>query len=248
MVGMALVEFGTPEQQSRYLPGMAAGDMIAGFALTEPEAGSHAANMRTSIRRDGDDYIVSGSKSFVTNAPDADLIIVVGRMDDTAADDAGRGTHSALIVERESAGLTIGPARDKSCIQTSPLADVELDDCRVPSDQRLGEEGRAFETIAMSALNWDRCVVWAGRLGRLRTIIEDCLAYGTAREQFDRPIARHQTIAFKLADMKLRLNAAEALMAEAIARLDQGRSVRMEASIARLHLGEATMASANDAA
>ena len=120
MVGMALVEFGTPEQQSRYLPGMAAGDMIAGFALTEPEAGSHAANMRTSIRRDGDDYIVSGSKSFVTNAPDADLIIVVGRMDDTAADDAGRGTHSALIVERESAGLTIGPARDKSCIRTFP--------------------------------------------------------------------------------------------------------------------------------
>ena len=247
MVGTALVNFGSPEQRSRYLPAMAAGDMVAAFALTEPEAGSHAASMRTSIRRDGGDYIVSGNKSFVTNAPDADLLIVVGRMDDGAAGDNRKGTYSALIVERDSAGLTIGPPRDKSCIRTSPLADVELDECRVPADRRLGDEGRAFETIAMSALDWDRCVVWAGRLGRLRTMLEDCLAYSMKREQFGRPIARHQTIAFKLADMKLRLNAAEALMAEAISRLDQGKSVQMEASIARLYLGEATMASANDA-
>lgn len=248
MVGMALVHFGTPEQQAAYLSAMAAGDMVASFALTEPEAGSHAAAMQTSIRCDGDDYMVSGTKSFVTNAPDADLLIVIGRMDDVATDETGRAAFTALIVERNTTGLSIGPARDKSCIRTSPLADIELDNCRVPADRRLGEEGQAFASIAMSALDWDRCVVWAGRLGRLRSMLEDCLAYGIEREQFGRPIARHQSIGFKLADMKLRLNASQALMAEAISRLDDGRSVRMEASLARLYLGEATMASANDAA
>lgn len=248
MVGMALVNYGSPEQQSRYLPAMAKGDMVSAFALTEPDAGSHAANMKTSIRRDGSDYVISGNKSFVTNAPDADFFIVVGRMNDDSPENANIRAFTALIVERGTIGLCIGPARDKSCIRTSPLADIELKDCRVPAQQRLGGEGRAFETIAMAALDWDRCVVWAGRLGRLRNMLEDCLAYGAAREQFGRPITHHQAIAFKLADMKLRLNAAEALMAEAISKLDQGRSVRMEASIARLYLGEATMASANDAA
>ena len=99
----------------------------------------------------------------------------------------------------------------------------------------------------MSALDWDRCVVWAGRLGRLRTILEDSIAYARTREQFGRPIVGHQAIAFKLADMKMRLNASEALMAEAISRLDKGLAVRSEAALARLYLGEATMAGANDA-
>ena len=143
MVGMALVNFGSPEQQRAYLPAMAAGDVVTAFALTEPDAGSHAAAIRTSIRRDGGDYVVTGAKSFVTNAPDADLFVVAGRMDEEESDAKGRGTFSALIVERDTPGLTVGPAREKSCIRTSPLADIELSDCRVPAGRRLGDEGQA---------------------------------------------------------------------------------------------------------
>ena len=247
MVGTALLNFGSAEQKGTYLPAMAAGTMVTAFALTEPDAGSHAASMRTSIRHDGDDYVISGTKSFVTNAPDADIFIIVGRMDEDAADEKARGTFSALIVERDTPGLAIGPARDKSCIRTSPLADIELNDCRIPVHHRLGDEGHALETVAMSTLDWDRCVVWAGRLGRLRTILEDSVSYARKREQFGKPIAGHQAIGFKLADMKMRLSAAEALMAEAISRLDRGLSVRSEAALARLFLGQSTMAGADDA-
>ncbi len=242
MAGMALVRFGTFEQQQKYLPLMASGTAVAAFALSEPEAGSHARAIKTTVRRDGDHYVVRGTKAHVSNAPFADLFVTIGRME--SASDA----FTALMIERDTSGLTVGLARDKSCIRTSPLANVQFDDCRIPLGACLGEEGMAFDAIVPSILDWDRCVVWAGRLGRLRTLLEDSVAYAARRVQFNKPIAQHQAIAFKLADMKVRLEAAQALLAQAVDNLERDELTNLSAALARLFLGEATMAGADDMA
>lgn len=243
MAGMAIVAGRSVDQQQRYLPGMAAGELIAAFALTEPEAGSHAAAMRTRAVRDGQDYVLDGEKCFVTNGPVADLFVVIAQMDLD-----GRDRPTAFIVERGAPGLIVLPQREKSCIRTSPLCDIRLERCRVAASQQLGEPGRAFETLVLPALDWDRCVVWAGRLGRLRNLLEDSVTYSRRRQQFGKPIAQHQAIAFKLADMKVALDAAEQLLSRALSDLDEGRSARLSAAVARLFLGESVMAAAADAA
>ncbi|MGH9368583.1 MAG: acyl-CoA dehydrogenase family protein, partial [Thermoanaerobaculia bacterium] len=243
MAGMAIVAGGSVEQHRRYLPHMATGETIASFALTEPEAGSHAAAIRTRAVRAGDGYVLDGEKCFVTNGPIADLFVVIARMEVD-----GKERPTAFIVERGAPGLVVQPQREKSCIRTSPLCDLRLEHCRVAASQRLGEPGRAFETLVLPALDWDRCVVWAGRLGRLRNILEDSVAYARRRQQFGKPIGQHQAIAFKLADIKVALAAAEQLLSRALSDLDEGRSARVSAAVARLFLGESVMAAAADAA
>jgi len=243
MAGMAIVAGGSVDQQQRYLPGMATGELIASFALTEPEAGSHAAAIRTRAVRDDERYVLDGEKCFVTNGPIADLFVVIAQMEVD-----GRDRPTAFIVERGAPGLVVQPQREKSCIRTSPLCDIRLEQCRVPASQRLGEPGRAFETLVLPALDWDRCVVWAGRLGRLRSLLEDSVAYSRRRQQFGKPIGQHQAIAFKLADMKVALDAAEQLLSRALSDLDEGRSARLSAAVARLFLGESVMAAAADTA
>ena len=242
MVGTAILRVGTDLQREKYLSEMSAGSLVGAFALTEPDAGSHAAAIQTKARRDDDGYILNGSKAFVTNGPQADVFLVIARSGDDKAPE-----FSAFLVDRDQPGLLVGPAEAKSCIRTSPCCDLELRDCRVSSKQRLGDEGQAFETVVLPALDWDRCVIWAGRLGRLRTILEDCTAYAKKRKQFGRPIWRHQAILFKLADMKVQLNAAEILMSQALVQLERGDSVRLDAAVARLFLGEATIRCAGDA-
>lgn len=242
MAGMAIARTGTSAQKEKYLPELAGGRLVAAFALSEPMAGSHAAALTCRAIRDGSLYVISGEKCFVTNGPTADVFIIIAR-----TKEGGGDPFTAFIVERDTPGLQVGSSREKTCIRTSPMGDVRLEDCRIPAEGRLGEEGQAFETIVFPALDWDRCVVWAGRLGRLRTIIEDSVIYAQRRRQFGKPIIQHQAIAFKLADMKVRLDAGAGLFSRALARLDRGESVRLEAAIARLFLGEAVMSSASEA-
>jgi alkylation response protein AidB-like acyl-CoA dehydrogenase len=242
MAGLAILYSGSPSLKRQLLPAMAAGVRIGAFALTEPDAGSHVGAIRTTARRDGDGYILSGRKTFVTNGPIADVFIVVARDGDDSED-----RFSAFVVNRGTSGLTIGPAVEKSCIRTSPCGDIELRDCRVGNDHLLGLPGEAMESVILPALDRDRCVVWAGRLGRLRSILEDATAYAAGRVQFGRPIAQHQAVLFKLADIKIRLEQAESLISSALARLERGECVRESAAIARYVLGTATMASADDA-
>lgn len=242
MVGLALLESGTPALRRRLLPALASGRRIGAFALTEPDAGSDVRSMRTVARSERDGFIITGKKSFVTNGPRADVFIVIAR-----EGEASESKFSAFAIERDTPGLRIGPAREKSCIRTSACCDIELRECQVGTDRLLGERHRAMETVVLPALDRDRCVVWAGRLGRLRNILEDATVYAARRVQFGRPIARHQGILFKIADIKARLEAAEALLSGALARLERGDSVRESAAVARQVLGEATQAAADDA-
>jgi len=244
MAGIPIVTTGSKAQQERYVPAMAAGELIAAFALTEPSAGSDASAIQTRAVRDGDAYVLSGDKCFVTNGPVADVFVVIALT--TMPDAKERAT--AFLVDRGTPGLFVGASRDKSCIRTSPLSDIHLEGCRVLTTQRLGEEGAAFERVVLPALDWDRAVVWAGRLGRLRTILDDSVMYARTRKQFGKPIGHHQAIGFKLADIKVALDAAERLLARALRDLDEGRSARLSAAVARLFLGEAVMAAAGAAA
>lgn len=242
MAGMAIARFGTAEQQKRYLPRLASGETVAAFALTEPAAGSDISALATTAQPVEDGYVLSGEKAFVTNAPDAGLIVVVA-----IVVREGKRMPTAFLVEPIS-GMDVGPPREKSCIRTSPMADLRLDGCRVPASQRLGAEGAALETVVRTALAWDRTVVWAGRLGRLRAILEDSVSYAQQRMQSGKPIARHQAIAFKLADMKVSLDAAELLLSRALSELDADGPDWLQASVARLFLGEAVMSAASEAA
>lgn len=242
MVGLAMRDAGNAALKRRYLPEMAAGRLVGAFALTEPTAGSHASAIQTTARQDGSSYVLSGRKSFVTNGPEADIFIIVARDADES-----KNRFSAFVVQRGTPGLVVGAAQDKTCIRTSQCCDIELNGCRVPVDRLLGPRGEAMDSIVLPSLDRDRCIVWAGRLGRLRSILEDATAYAMQRVQFGRPIARHQAILFKLADIKIRLDAAEALLSVVLSRLDRGEQVRESAAVARYVLGEATKDSADDA-
>lgn len=242
MAAQTIARTGVAGLRRRLLPALANGAKIGAFALTEPDAGSNIAAMRASIRRDGTGYVVSAHKVFVTNGPEADVFVIVAR-----DSERGEDAYSAIVVERGTRGLTIGGADDKTCIRTSPCGDIRLKDCRVGAENLLGPRGKAMEAVVLPALDRDRCVVWAGRLGRLRAILEDATAYAGGRIQFGRPIARHQSILFKLASMKIGLETAESLLTNALSDLAAGGAVRERAAIAREALGLTTMASADDA-
>lgn len=241
MAGLAVLGSGHPDLARKLIPALASGKRIGAFALTEPDAGSHVAAMRMTARRDGDGYVLAGRKTFVTNGPEADVFVVAARDSDGA-----ENAYSAFVVERGMPGVDIGPADEKTCIRTSPCGAVVLRDCRVPADHLLGPRGRAMEAVILPALDRDRCVVWAGRLGRLRSMLEDATAYAAKRVQFGRPIARHQAILFRIADMKVRLETAESVLSAALHQLENGASVRTSAAIARHVVGAATLASADD--
>src|SRR5262249_46482669 len=140
------------------------------------------------------------------------------------------------------------PQLEKSCIRTSSINNIQLNECRVPESQRLGQEGQAFDAIVPLALNWDRAAVWGGRLGRLRSILEDSVVYASKRVQFGKPIGKHQSIGFKLADMKVRLDAAECLLQRALNIVNETPQDNITIPLARLFLGESVMAAAIDAA
>lgn len=242
MASLTIAECGKPALKRRLLPKMASGTAIGAFALTEPEAGSNVGAMRTTAASDGAAFTISGRKSFVSNGPDADVVVVVARDPECGAD-----AYSAFAVERSTPGFRTGAADAKTCIRTSSCGEIRLEGCRVPAENLLGTRGSAMQSVVMPALDRDRCVVWAGRLGRMRNILEDASAYATKRIQFGKPIARHQAILFKLSAIKIRLETAECLLTTTLDDLAAGKPVNDRAAIARYVLGKATMESADDA-
>lgn len=242
MAGGVIDGWAVESARRRLLPLMASGRCIAAFALTEPNAGSDAAAIETSARWDGRGYVLSGRKAFVTNSTHADVFVVIAR--DADADER---SFSAFVVERGASGLKVGPVMEKTCIRTSPCGEVELRECRVAKQFLLGERGKAFQSIVLPALDLDRCVVWAGRLGRLRSVLEDVTAYAAKRTQFGQPIGRHQAVMFKLAEIRAGLETSETVLSAALHRLSQGQSVRHAAAVARYVLGISTMEAADHA-
>lgn len=226
-----LIMDGTADQQAEWLPKLAAG-AIASFALTEPGSGSDSAALRTSAVRDGDHYVISGSKRFITNAPHADLITVMARTHPERL--PGNAHVTAFLVPAQTPGVTVG-ARDRKMGQRGAhSADVHLEAVRVPANAVLGGvEGRGFVT-AMKVLDRGRLHISAVCIGQARRILHEALSYALQREQFGKPIAEFQLIQAMLADSQAEIFAAECMVRETARRFDAGERVSLEASCCKM--------------
>jgi alkylation response protein AidB-like acyl-CoA dehydrogenase len=241
-VEQPLVTFGTSTQQWAYLPGLVSGDTIAAHAMTEPGSGSDALHMRTRAERRRDHYLLNGTKQYITNAPVADVLLVY-------AADLGRpglAGLSAFLVDAATPGLAVNGSLEKMGLRTSPMGEITLHDCLVPSGNRLGAEGAGM-AIFNSSMEWERSCLFASVVGAMRRQLEACVAYARSREQFGQPIGKFQGVSGKLADMYVRLEAARSLIYRAAWLKQQGRSAPAEAAAAKLFTSEAWVRSSQDA-
>lgn len=226
---------GTPEQKAYYLPRLASGDLIASFALTEPDSGSDAASLRTSATLDGDHYVINGTKRFITNAPCAGVFIVIARTDSSSQGAAG---VSAFIVEAGTAGLNLGKADKKMGQQGALTCDVIFENCRVPTANIIGgKPGVGFKT-AMKSLEKSRIHIAAICTGVAQRMLNDALRYAMQRKQFGQRIAEFQLVQAMLADSKAELYAAQCMTLDAARRRDRGDSVATESSCAKMFASE----------
>jgi len=233
--GQGLVMDGTEEQKQRYLPRLAAGEIIGAFALTEPEAGSDAASIRTSARRDGDGYVLNGTKRYITNAPEAGLFTVFARTDPKTT---GAKGVSAFLVEAGTPGLSLGKLDKKMGQRGAHTCDVIFEDCRVPAAALLGGiEGQGFKT-AMKTLDRGRLHIAAVSVGVAERLIRDSLNYAMERKQFGKPIAEFQLVQAMLADSRTEAYAARSMVMDAARRRDGGQNVNMLAGCCKLFATE----------
>jgi acyl-CoA dehydrogenase len=226
---------GTDEQKARYLPKLATGELVASFALTEPDAGSDAASLRTTAIRDGDHYVVNGTKRFITNAPTADIFTLMARTDPA---DKGAGGVSAFIVEANTPGLSIGQVDKKMGQRGAHTSDVIFEDCRVPVGQLIGlREGQGFKT-AMKVLEKGRIHIAAICVGVAERMLRDALNYAVQRKQFGQAIADFQLVQAMLADSQTEIYAARCMVIDAARQRDEGRNVSTQASCCKLFASE----------
>jgi acyl-CoA dehydrogenase len=226
---------GTEEQKAQYLPRMATGELIASFALTEPDAGSDSASLRTSARRDGDHYVVNGTKRFITNAPQAGIFTLMARTDPAKK---GASGISAFIVDASSPGITLGKRDRKMGQKGAHTCDVIFDNCRVPAANLIGgEEGKGFYT-AMKVLDKGRLHIAAVCVGAAKRIVADALQYAVERKQFGQPIAEFQLVQAMLADSRTELYAAECMVLDAARKRDAKLPHSTEASCCKLFASE----------
>ena len=229
----ALVMFGTAAQKAKWLPGIASGEIVTSFALTEPEAGSDSASVQTTARLEGDHYVLNGAKRYITNAGRAHLFTVMARTSDAK----GAAGVSAFAVPRDLAGLSVGKAEKKMGQQGAHIHDVNFDNVRVPMENRLGEEGRGFK-VAMQVLDRGRLHISAVCVGVAERLIVDSVAYANERKQFGQPLASFQMIQAMIADSKTEALAARALTLETARAKDAGGNVVMESAAAKLYASE----------
>ncbi len=241
--GYPILLGGSEEQKRTHLPELASGRKIAAYALSEADAGSDAGAMRTRARRDGEDYILDGSKMWITNGSVADWIVVF------ASTDPGAGTRgiTAFLVDGDSAGLERRPIHGKLGIRGSDTAELIFSSCRVPAERRLGQEGDGFK-IAMGVLDRSRPQIGAQALGIGAGALRYALGYAKQRQQFGRPIAEFQGLQFMLADMGAQLEAARCLVHEACRAIDSGDQRATElAAMAKLIASDTAMKVTTDA-
>ncbi len=234
-IGSAAIVFnGTDEQRAKYLPKYATGEWVSCFCLTEPDAGSDAASLKTSAVRDGDHYIINGTKRYITNAKVADTFNVMARTD--PAIKGARGI-SSFIVERDTPGITLGPVDKKMGQSGSMTCDVIFEDCRVPAENIIGEEGEGFIT-AMKVLDRGRLHIAGVSVGVAERLIKDALDYAIQRKQFGKPIAEQQLIQAMLADSQTETYAAKCMILETARKRDAGENVSTESSACKLFATE----------
>jgi alkylation response protein AidB-like acyl-CoA dehydrogenase len=233
--------FGTEAQKRKYLPGLVSGGLGL-HAMTEPGSGSDAYSLKTRAERKGDRYILNGSKTFSSNAPNADVTIVFANLDPSR----GPNGVTAFLVDKGTPGFTVGRKLHKMGLRTSPMAEIALQDCEIPVENLLGKEfgGQAVFT---SSMEWERICILASHLGAMQRIMETCVKYAKERKQFGEPIGKFPAIANKIADMDVRLETGRLALYKAAWLKSQGRHPLREASIAKLYVSEACVKSCLDA-
>jgi len=225
--------FGTEEQKQKYLKPLAAGKIIGAFGMTEPHAGSDAVSQSTSAERDGDYYILNGTKRFTTSGQNAGIIIVTAKTDRTKRH---KGI-SGFIIQKPMEGFSVGKREKKMGLRASDTTDLIFDNCRVPAENLLGEEGDGFK-IAMTALDGGRIGIAAQSVGVAQAALDAAISYAKEREQFGRPISKFQGLRWMLADMATEVEAARQLTFAAAAKKDRGENYTLQASMAKLFASE----------
>ncbi|MCB9678496.1 MAG: acyl-CoA dehydrogenase family protein [Alphaproteobacteria bacterium] len=236
-----LTLFGSDAQKQRWLPGLAAGELLGAFALSEPESGSDAASLKTTAVRDGDDYVLTGTKFWITHGSYADVYVVMARTGGPGA----RGV-SAFLVPGDAANLSFGRKEEKMGMRASPTVEVVLDGVRVPASARIGDEGIGF-TVAMTALDSGRITIGASAVGLCQASLEYATRYATERRQFGTPIIDFQGVGFMLADMACRTETSRLLVHKAATLKDAKRPYSDIAAMAKVTATDAAMAVTTDA-
>ncbi len=237
-----ILVYGNEEQRQKYLPGLCKGELIGANAATEPDAGSDVFSMRTRAERRGDLYALNGTKTFVTNAPVADLIVTYA----TIGPSLGPMGITAFIVERNTPGVTISKKLEKMGLRTSPMAEVIFEDCEIPLTNRLGREGRGVEVFECS-MEWERGCILASCLGVMRRQLERSIEYARSRKQFGKPIGKFQSVANRIVDMKIRLDTCRPLVYRIGWLKERNRPAVLESAIAKLYVSESLVKSCLDA-
>jgi butyryl-CoA dehydrogenase len=237
-----ILHFGSDEQRQRWLPGLASGKKLGCFALSEPDAGSDAAAQKTTAVASNDGWLLNGTKNFITNGPVSDVIVVF------AMTEPAKGTHgiSAYVLASDTPGVKFGPADDKMGIRGAPSSQIFFTDCALPGDALLGAPGDGFK-IAMRTLDGGRIGIGAQAVGIARAAFEDATRYALERKTFGQPIAEHQAIQFKLADMCTEIDAARLLVWRAAVKKDAGLRHTTESAMAKLFASEVANRAAKEA-
>ncbi|WP_077614176.1 acyl-CoA dehydrogenase [Caenibacillus caldisaponilyticus] len=236
LAGWPVYKFGTEEQKQKYLRPMAEGKKLGAYGLTEPGSGSDAGAMRTTAKREGDDYVLNGTKIFTTNGGEADIYIVFALTDPSQKH---KGT-TAFIVEKGTPGFSFGKKEKKLGIRSSPTLELIFEDCRIPKENRLGAEGEGFK-IAMMTLDGGRNGIAAQAVGIAQGALDAAIAYAKERHQFGQPIARQQAISFKLADMATKIEAARLLTYQAAWLESEGLPYGKASAMSKLYAGDIAM-------
>jgi alkylation response protein AidB-like acyl-CoA dehydrogenase len=230
---LPIATFANEQQKRRYLPGLCDGSLIAAHAMTEPGSGSDAFSMATTAVPTAEGWVLNGSKTFATNAPDADVFVVFATTDRSL----GFAGLSAFLIDRGAAGLTIGRPLSKMGLRTSHMGEVFLADCEVPADGLLASAGAGM-AIFNTAMRWERGLILAAAVGTMRRQLERCVSYARERAQFGQPIAGFQAVSHPIAEMKLRLESARLMLYRMAQLLDDRAATDLDAALTKLHLSE----------
>jgi alkylation response protein AidB-like acyl-CoA dehydrogenase len=236
-----IIRFGNETQKSRYLPGLVDGTLIGVQGMSEPDSGSDAFSMRTTAILDGDDYVLNGTKTFITNAPVADVFVVF------AVTDPSKGAFglSAFLVDRDTPGLEVGIPFRKMGLRTSPMSELVFTDCRVPRESLLGKPGSGM-AIFNHSMDWERGCILAGAVGTMQRQLETCIEFARQRRQFGQSISKFQAVSHRIVDMRTRLEAARLMLYHLGWSMTRHKSNTLESATVKLFLSEAFVQSSLD--
>lgn len=238
---MPIWRFGTEEQKQKYLRGMIEGDIVGAHGISEKEAGSDVMSLQTRAEKQGDSYVLNGSKVFCSNAPVADLFLIFA----TVNPKAGSLGITGFLVDRDTPGLNISPNKTKMGLRTAPMAELHIENCVVPESARLGKQGQGGRIFAFSS-EWERSAILATMIGAMEYQLDKCIAYANERVQFKNKIAKFQSVSNRIVDMRLRLELSRLLLYKVAWKKKEHGECPLEATLAKMYLSESWVESCRD--